>query len=107
MSKGQIMNSMTRSFHKIGFQLKKHSPEILLGVGIVGTVASAVMACKATTKVGAILEETKEQVDGIHSVLENPVLADKYKETYGEEFTVEDSNQELAIVNSKTGLKFV
>lgn len=29
---------------------KKHSPEVLLGVGIAGGITAAVMACKATTK---------------------------------------------------------
>ena len=43
---------------KIGFKLKKHSPEILIIAGIVGTVASTVMACKATTKLSAIMDKT-------------------------------------------------
>lgn len=106
MSKSQIMNSVTRTFHKGGFWLKKHSPEILVVTGIVGFATSTVMACKATSKVGAILEEAKEQIDGIHSVLENPVLQDKYVEKYGEEFTEEDSKKEIALVYAKTGLKF-
>ena len=105
MSKGIFMNGLSRTFHKTAFQFKKHSPEILVVTGIVGLVSAGVMACKATTKVGAILEETKEQVDGVHSVLENPVLAAKYVEKYGEEFTEEDSKKELAVVYAKTGLK--
>ena len=44
MTKTQIINSVTRGLHKVGFQLKKHSPEILVVAGVVGTVASAVMA---------------------------------------------------------------
>lgn len=107
MNKSEIMNSVSRTFHKVGFQIKKHSPEILLVTGIVGGVTSAVMACKATSKVGPILEEAKEQIDGIHSVLENPVLADKYLEKYNEEFTEEDSKKEIAIVYAKTGLELV
>ena len=99
------MGKASRTFHKLGFQVKKHSPEILVIAGIAGMVTSAVLACRATTKVGAILEETKEQVDGIHDVLENPVMQQKYVEKYGEEFTQEDSKKELAIVYAKTGLK--
>ena len=37
--------SMPKVFNKFGLQLKKHSPEILIVAGIIGTVTSAVMAC--------------------------------------------------------------
>ena len=62
MKKIELLNSVTRSFHKVGFQLKKHSPEILVVAGVIGTVASAVMACKATTKVNAILDLSDEML---------------------------------------------
>ena len=61
--KQEIMNA----FGKVGFAIKKHSPEILAVVGVVGVVASAVMACKATTKVDDILEDHKEKMDEIHN----------------------------------------
>ena len=60
MTKKEIMNSVSRSFHKVGFKFQKHSPEILVGVGVVGVVASAVLACRATTKVSAIMEKAKK-----------------------------------------------
>lgn len=47
MKKAEIMNTLTRKFYRVGFKFKKHSPEILVGAGVVGVVASAVMACKA------------------------------------------------------------
>ncbi len=89
--------SATRAFHNVGFQLKKHSPEILVVAGVIGTVASAVMACKATTKVSTILDKTKEDIDTIHSCTNNPELV--------EEYTKEDSQKDLAIVYTQTGLK--
>lgn len=92
MKKLEIVNSLTRTFHKAGFQLKKHSPEILVVTGVVGVVASAVMACKATTKVNPILEETKENLDIVHEkAVEQP----------------EESKKELATVYVQTGYKFV
>ena len=51
MNKAEFMNSVSRSIHKVGFQLKKHSPEILVVTGVIGTVASAVMACKDNKKI--------------------------------------------------------
>ena len=48
MAKLEVMNSLSRTFNKVGFQLKKHSPEILIAAGAIGAVTSTVMACKAT-----------------------------------------------------------
>ena len=41
MKKFEIMNTMTRTFHKASFQLKKHSPEILIVAGVIGTAVAA------------------------------------------------------------------
>lgn len=95
-----IFKTASKTVHKFGFTVKKHSPEILAAVGVVGTVTSAVMACKATTKVSDILEETKKQVDDVHMVLEDENITDeKYSET--------DANKDLAIIYAQTGVKFV
>ena len=106
MARGKFMTNVSRTFHTGLFQLKKHSPEIMVVGGTIGMIVSAVMACKATTKVDAILDKTKEQVDGIHKVLETPELQKKYKEEYGEEYTVEASKKDLAVVYAKTGVEF-
>lgn len=104
----ELTASATRAFHNVGFQLKKHSPEILVGVGVVGTVASAVLACKATTKVNFVLEETKTQLDVIHTGAEKGEVKG-YLEN-GEvgmvPYSEEDSKKDLAIVYAQTGLKF-
>ena len=59
MKTNEIMKSVSGTVHKVGFKLQKKSPEILVAVGIIGVVTSAVMACKATTKAGKLMEETK------------------------------------------------
>ena len=58
MKKPEIMNNITRTLNKAAFKFKKHSPEILVVAGVVGVVGSTVMACKATTKVNDILDDT-------------------------------------------------
>lgn len=98
MNKLEIVNKMTRSFNKVGFQLKKHSPEILVVTGVVGTVTSAVMACKATTKLNSILEKSKEDIEQIHTAMEHP-------EILPEEYTEEDGKKDLAIVYTQSALK--
>lgn len=92
--KTEALNKLSRSIHKIGFKFKKHSPEILTGAGIVCVVASTVMACKATTKLSAILDETKEQTDQIHGYVEN--------NGYSEKYTENDEKKDLAIVYTKS-----
>ena len=54
MKKEEIMKSVSTTFGKVSVKLKKHSPEILVVAGVVGTVASAVMACHATTKLDSV-----------------------------------------------------
>lgn len=56
-------------FYKAAFQLRKHSPEILTGLGITGVVTGTVMACVATTKLDKTMEPNKQRLDEIH---ENP-----------------------------------
>lgn len=98
----ELMNKVSRSFHKVGFKLKKHSPEILVVAGVVGIVASTAMACKATTKVNDIVEEAKETVDTIHDSVGKGLHTSD-----GEEYTQEVANKDLAIVYVQTGWKFV
>lgn len=88
-----------RTFNKVVFAAKKHSPEILIGLGAVGVVASGVMACKATLKVNDVLVEAKEQIDTIHEVSADENMTEKYTE--------EDKKKDLAIVYVQTGVKLV
>lgn len=63
------MNKLQMFGQTVKFAAKKHSPEILLGLGLVGMFGGTVLACKATLKVEGILDDyqtAKEQVlDGI------------------------------------------
>ena len=97
MSKNKLVTSVARSFSKVGFKLKKHSPEILVIGGVIGVVGSTVLACRATTKVSAVLDKAKEEIDTIHTVAESPEFA--------EDYTAEDSKKDLTIVYAKTGLQ--
>jgi hypothetical protein len=63
-----IKNAISRTTGRGGLLLKKNSPEILLGVGVVGIIASTVMACKATLKVDDILNDADEKIGKINSV---------------------------------------
>lgn len=91
------MNKQTlvRTMNKVGLQLKKHSPKILMGLGIAGSVASTVLACKATLKVSGILEEKNKMVEAIHNCVEDETV----------NYTEEDKKKDLTIVYAQTGVK--
>ena len=100
MKNGKFMNSVTRTLNKARFQIKKHSPEILIVAGIAGVVTSAVMACKATTKINDILDQTKEEVGKVNDALDNEKISEDV-------YSKEDAKKDLAIIYIQTGVKLV
>lgn len=105
MNKTEIMNAVSRRFHKIGFAAKKHSPELLIIGGIVSGVAATVAACYATTKVSGVVEDTREQVDKVHRCVDADNLTDENHNPV--EYTEEDAKADLAKIYIQTGVKFV
>lgn len=99
-NKTEIMKSVSGVANKTVMKLEKHSPEILVVVGVVGAVASAVIACKATTKVSRITEEAKDSIDTIHESAKSGVTPS------GESYSEEDSKKDLALVYVQTGIKY-
>lgn len=97
-NKTEIMKSVNGVASKAVMKLKKHSPEILVVAGIAGTVVSAVLACKATTKVAEILDETKGTLDIIHEGMETGAIN-------GQEYTTEDGKKDTVVVYAQTGVK--
>lgn len=97
-NKTEIMKSVNGVASKTIMKLKKHSPEILVVAGIAGTVVSAVLACKATTKVAEILDETKGTLDTIHEGMETGAIN-------GQEYTTEDGKKDTVVVYAQTGMK--
>ncbi len=91
--KGKLINV----YNGVKGKVEKHSPEILMGVGVVGTVTSAVMACRATMKLNDVLEECIETRDKIKEVEANPNYQDKY--------SPEDAKKDLTINYVQTGVK--
>lgn len=88
----------TRVFWQNAFIIKKHSPELLLAAGVIGVVTSTIMACKATLKVEAILDEANAKVDMIKHA-EQTVNKDKY--------TQQDYRKDMLAVTIQTGTNLV
>lgn len=108
MKFNELTTNASRAFHRAGNELKKHSPEILVVAGVVGTVVSAVMACKATTKLHNVLDETKTNIDMVHQGVEDGEVISVVE---GEEVIVPyneaDAQKDLAIHYAKCGLNVV
>ena len=100
MNKNEIITAVNSKVSKLGFKLKKHSPEIFIISGIVGGITAAVMACKATAKAGTVIDKAKDDLDMIHAAIDGRVPA---KENYAEE----ESKKDITKVYVSTGLSLV
>lgn len=94
-----IKNAVSLSCNRGMMTVAKHSPEILAGIGTVGVIASTVLACKATTKLSGILEETSESVNKVKEVASNPAYAEKY--------SAEDAQKDMTIIYVQSGVKIL
>ena len=97
MKKMEISNKLTRAFGKTKLKVKKYSPEILVVAGCIGVVGTVVSACKATTKLSAVLDDGKKNIDQLHDYVET--------HGYSEEYTEQDGKKDLAIMYTQTGLQ--
>ena len=77
-------------------QISKKSPEILVGVGVVGVVSSCVLACRATLKVDSVMDEYRTVEENIEKVLSGEIPSDDY--------TQEDAENDLRIMRIKTAV---
>ena len=92
-----MKEKLMKTYKKAELKAIKHSPEILAGVGVVGVVGSLVMACKATTKLSDILEDSKEQLDKIKEVAADPAYEEKYSQ--------DDAKKDTTITYVQTAMK--
>ena len=95
MKKEELMKNVSATFGKSMLKLKKHSPEIMIVAGVIGTVTSTILACRATTKLSGILDQSKNDIDVIHKYADDEAMADQYSK--------DDAKKDLAIVYVKTG----
>lgn len=90
---GMVVSTKTG---RLGLKVKQYSPEILIGVGVVGLGVSTVMACKATLKIDSILEEKKDTIDYINQ---------EQASTNEEEYTHADYQRDIALTYIRTGVE--
>lgn len=97
-----IGTSIAKTAGKTELMLKKNSPEILLGIGIIGFVGTVVAACHATLKADEVLDYHKKKMKDIHDAKE---IVDH--ESSELEYDDQLYKQDLAIQYVKTTGKMV
>jgi hypothetical protein len=95
MSLKAIKNKVTNKAGRQILVAQKHSPTLLFGVGVVGVVATVVLASRATLKMEELIGEAEEKKEKIEAAKE--LGSDKYSE--------EDAKQDGVLVRTQTVLK--
>jgi hypothetical protein len=75
-----VQKVAVKTFHRGVLLTKKFSPQILTGVGVVGVVASTIMAGKATLKLEPVVADVKAEV-AVAKELKHTKTADEYSST--------------------------
>lgn len=101
MSVASIVKSATKAVSQHGgrtfLMVKKFSPEILTGAGIVGGIVSGILACKATLRVEDVLDEHDEAMQKI-----------KKAEGFSDEsYSQNDAKKDKVIVYGHTAVEIV
>ena len=99
----KIVVGLSNLTTKSGFILKARSPEILLVLGVAGTVASTILACRATLKVEDVLDEHLEKIDKINDcwgkVKDGEIPLDIYSE--------KDHKRDVVVTYTQTAVNFI
>lgn len=104
--KNGIITSIKGLVSSTSWKIEKHTPEILLTVGLVSTVAAVVTAVKATPKATAIIAEHKQRMEVVHTCADEGKSGDLETGT-NVEYTKDDAKQDTVTVYVQTGVKLV
>lgn len=83
--------------------LDKHSPEILMVVGVTGIVGSTILACRATMKCEETLYRAQEKFEKIDECWDKV----KEGEIFLDDYSKEDRNRDLVIAYIQTAVDFI
>lgn len=84
---------ITRSFNRHILTVKKQSPHILFGIGVVGSVTSTVMACRATLRLNKTLEHIQHDIQEMKDI--------------GQNYPVEHRAKDLAFLYTKASIELM
>lgn len=91
-----IKTGALRTVTRTSLKLKKYSPEILVGAGVVSIVSGVVLCCRATLKASDVLDQHEEEMNTIEEAIE----------TGSEDYTEQDIRHDKALVYIHTVGRF-
>lgn len=100
-----IKTTLSNKTGRFGLKVQKHSPEILMGIGVVGVVGTAVLASKATLQLDGILDDTSELLNKVSDVESRLELGEELTLTDGRAYTKKDVDKDRALVYFQAGVK--
>jgi Family of unknown function (DUF6353) len=107
-----VPKSLVRNVSRQVLVAKKNSPHIFFVGGVIGTVASTVLACRATLKLSATLDEIKEDVDTVkemHDAIDadEMVVLEEGQVVKKTVYSTEEWYKDTIYVYGKSGFKIV
>jgi Family of unknown function (DUF6353) len=93
-----VPDSLVRNISRQILVAKKNSPHIFFAAGVVGTITSTVLACRATLKLSATLDEIAEEVTTVKEMHGN---------VESESYSQEDWYKDSFYVYGKASIKLV
>lgn len=97
MTFAAIKMGLRLAVRRSGFFLKRYAPQILVGTGVAGFAATAVVSGKAALKAKDILDEKDNQLD----------LIEQVKDEHGDDYSEQDYEQDKKIVKTQTTWKLI
>jgi hypothetical protein len=98
-----IANVVTKSASRVGLITAKYAPDILMGMGITGVVASSVLVYKATKKLDSVLCEHNAELKRLHDgkeMLDGDALLKNAPSAYSDS----DYRKDLAIAYTQRAM---
>jgi hypothetical protein len=107
MKEIKLLTALSKKTQKAVNKVQKHSPEILIFAGVGGVVVSTVMACKATTKLGDILTESRVEIETIKQHFVDTQAQEKFPNDEGVKELNKKETKLITVAYIQTGVKVV
>lgn len=91
-----VPTAVTRTIARRGLLVRRNAPEVLFVAGVIGSIGSTVLACRATLKVSDVLSETQSDLEIAHSIPEEEYVK-----------TGESRQKDLMLIRGKAAGKIV
>lgn len=100
----KALPSLSRTMHRQKLVLRKNSPHILFGIGLVGSVTGTVLACRATLRLSETMDEIEHDVSNVREA-RRALLEEGDKPGEYDYYSIKDVNRDTALIYVKAAAK--